>query len=318
MDSSNQVAAVVVPVGPGIHSALDTLDSVECYCPEPHLVVIVDDCTQDGTYEALVARQRPNWRILRNKVTFGIARLVHTLCLAYRFVLSNTECDVILRLDQDALLINPGVFTDSRAHMRARPRAGLFGVYAHDYNGPRSFAVHERQIRQELRWWRRLAGMRPFWVDILRTAEARGYRRGDNVFGGAYFVTRSCLSAMRGLGALDVPYRWSSLLMEDVYFSMTAVAAGFELTHFGVPEGPLCMEWCGLPYPAHELAQSGYKIVHSVDKGNNTDRAANGGRTPREVFAVRRAINCAPALACEAPQHDTATTRHQRVVAVKR
>jgi glycosyltransferase involved in cell wall biosynthesis len=290
--SSKSMAAVVVPIGPGIVTALDTLESVARYCPEPHLVVIVDDCTQDGTYQALLNAQKPNWKILRNERSFGIDRLVHTLCAGYRFVLSETACDVILRLDQDALLIGDGVFTDARAYMKAQPRAGLFGVYAHDYNRPRSFTSHEKQMKRELGWWRRLAGMKPYWAGMLAAAEARGYRRGDNVFGGAYFLTRECLRAMNEIGALNVPYNWSSRLMEDVYFSMATVAAGLDLSHFGAPEGPICLEWRGLPYPANELVQSGYKVVHSVDKGKNTDRASNGGKTAREFFAALR--NAAP------------------------
>jgi hypothetical protein len=93
---------------------------------------------------------------------------------------------------------------------------------------------------------------------------------------------------MKQLGALDIPYSWHSRLQEDVYFSMAAVAAEFELGHFAAPDGPLCLEWRGLPYPAAELLQSPYKVVHSVDKGKNTDREANGGYTAREVFRFAR------------------------------
>jgi len=97
------------------------------------------------------------------------------------------------------------------------------------------------------------------------------------------------LEALESIRALNVPYRWHSELMEDVYFSMAAVAAGFGLGHFAAPSGPLCLEWRGLPYPAKELADSPYKVVHSVDKGKNTDRDANGGMTAREYFrAIRR------------------------------
>ena len=218
----------------------------------------------------------------------GISRLVHSLCLGYQSVLRETACDLVLRLDQDALLINDGVISDARAYAITNPAVGLFGVYSRDYNRPRSFESHERQMRKELSCLRRLAGLRPSWADLLVQAEGRGYERGDNVFGGAYFVTRSCLSAMKDMGALDVPYRWHSRLMEDVYFSMVSVAAGFGLGHFGAPEGPLCLEWRGLPYPADELARAGYKVVHSVDKGQNTDRESNGGKTAREVFRDRR------------------------------
>jgi hypothetical protein len=78
-------------------------------------------------------------------------------------------------------------------------------------------------------------------------------------------------------------------MQEDVYFSMVAVAAGFRLGHFAAPEGPLCMDWRGLPMPAAALAASKFKLVHSVDKGPNTGVGENGGRTAREVFREFRA-----------------------------
>lgn len=281
-------AAVVLPVGPGAHTALDTLDSVEHYCPEAHEVIVVDDCTPDGTYEALLAEKRVHWHILRNNRSMKRFRLVQTLCLAYRHVLSETDCDLVLRLDQDALVIKPGVITDARGYMKANPTVGLFGVWAHDYDRPRSFDSHARLITKETSVLRKLVGLQPSWRELLRLAESRGYKRGDNVFGGAYFVTRKGLEEMSKLGALDVPYHWNSKLMEDVYFSIATVAAGLELGHFGAPEGPLCLEWRGLPYPAAELARTNYKVVHSVDKGKNTDRQANGSKTAREVFGDLR------------------------------
>jgi hypothetical protein len=283
--------AVVIPIGPGKDEALDTLDSVDQFCSEPHIVVLVDDCTQDGTYEALCAKKRPNWYILRNSQPLGVLRLVHTLSAAYRFVLANTECDLVLRLDQDALLIGPEVLSDAAVYASKNPLIGLFGVYAHDYDRPRSFTEHTRQINRELRWHRKLMGLAPAWEQLLFTAEKFGYRRGDNVFGGAYFITRGCLASMDRAGALTVPFNWHSSLMEDVYFSMAAVGAGHRLGHFAAPDGPLSLEWRGLPYPANECVRLGYKIVHSVDKGKNTDRQSNGNRTAREVFRELRTLS---------------------------
>jgi hypothetical protein len=276
--------AVIMAVGPGKNAALDTLASIEHYCPEPHVVVLADDCTQDGTYEALCAPKHPNWHILRNDRKMGYWRLVHSLCMAYRFVLSNTKCDLVLKMDVDALLIGTGVLSDATSYAGLNPSVGLFGVYANDYDRPRTFDMHTSQINKELGWPRKLLGLEPSWASLLSTAEKHGYRRGDNVFGGAYFVTRECLAAMSRIGALDVKYRWKSRLAEDVYFSMAAVAAGFKLGHFAAPQGPLCLEYRGLPYPASELARTGFKVVHSVDKGKNTDRESNGGKTAREVF----------------------------------
>jgi hypothetical protein len=276
--------AVVLPVGPGGKCALDTLESVAAFCPESHMIFIVDDQTHDGTYEALCSTKRPNWEILRNQRRHGIRRLVHTLCLAYEQVLARTECKLILRLDQDALIIKPGLLPEALAYMESHPEIGLFGVYEVDYNRPRSVESHARLINREAAWYRTVISLRPSWKDYLQRAEGKGYRRGDNVFGGAYFLTRECMGAMKRLGAFKVPWNWHSQIQEDVYFSMVAVASGFRLGHFAAPEGPLCMEWRGLPLPAAALASSKFKLVHSVDKGPNTRPAENGGRTAREVF----------------------------------
>lgn len=277
-----------MPVGPGKDSALDTLQSVETFCPEPHVVLIVDDHTFDGTYEALCAARKPNWQIFRNERPHGILRLVHTLCYAYKQVLSSTESELILRLDQDALMIKPGLFAEALAFMEDNPTVGLFGVHEVDYNRPRHFDSHRRLFDSEAAWYRRWIGQRPSWMEFLKIAEVKGYRRGENVFGGAYFITRPCLEVAMKMGALTVPWRWHSKIQEDVYFSMVAVAAGFRMGHFAAPDGPLCMEWRGLPFPAATLAASKYKLVHSVDKGPNTSAIENGGKTAREVFRALR------------------------------
>lgn len=290
MNSNNSLAklAVVVPVGPGTQTALDTLDSVDAFCGGDHVVYVVDDCTTDGTYEALLAARKPHWHLLRNERNQGIDRLTHTLCTGFKAVLKETDCELVLRLDQDALIIKPGLITDALQYMNSHREVGIFGVHSVDYNRPRSFESHRQLMESELSWPRRLAGLTPSWEPYFKAALARNYRPGDNVFGGAYFLTRQCLLGMQSIGALDVPWNWHSRMQEDVYFSMVSVAAGFQMGHFAAPEGPLCMEWRGLPHPATELVASKFKLVHSVDKGRNTTPAENGGKTAREVFRQER------------------------------
>jgi glycosyltransferase involved in cell wall biosynthesis len=280
--------AVVIPAGPGKEALLDTLESVDTYCCEEHRVIVVDDCTQDGTYEATTNARRPHWQVLRNPRNQGIERLVHSLCTGFKAALRETRCSLVLRLDQDALIIKPGLIADALEYAARNPHVGLFGIYEVDYNRPRNFENHRRQMCRELAWYRRAMGRQPSWRRHLDAAERNGYERGENVFGGGYFVTRPCLEALDAIGALDVPWHWNSMLQEDVYFSMAAVAAGFRLGHFAAPDGPICMEWRGLPYPAAELIRSRFKLVHSVDKGKNTSAAENGGRTAREVFREAR------------------------------
>lgn len=285
---SESVATIVIPCGPGAAEILDTLDSIVHYCPEPHDVIIVDDCTADGTYDLIMAVKKPNWHVLRNDKRHGINRLVHSLCVAYQYFLENMSSNLIFRLDQDALLIGSGVLTDALNFVSKNPSVGLFGVYKVDYNRPRSFTVHKQLIDKEASWLRRIVRIQPSWLKLLQTAEERGYRRGDNVFGGAYFITRECLARIRALGGLQVPYNWHSRIQEDVYFSMATVAADFEMGHFAAPNGPLCLEWRGLPYPAMELQKRKYKVIHSVDKGKNTGSLDNNGLTAREIFKEAR------------------------------
>ncbi|MDM7994768.1 MAG: hypothetical protein QUT30_03675 [Acidobacteriota bacterium] len=288
MKSENIEYGIVLPIGPGKAAALDTLDSIQAYCHEPHITVIVDDCTQDGTYEAVCESNVPDCVVLRNERRMKIGRLVHTLCTGFKYLLQHSDLDVVLRLDQDALIIKPNLLTEAGLYAASHPNVGIFGVYNRDYNRPRKYTSHTKLIDKEMNPIRRLFGFSPSYAQLLKRAEARGYKRGDNVFGGAYFLTRKCLVAMHDNGALDPPYIWHSRLMEDVYFSIAAVAVGFEMGHFAFPDGPLLLEWQGLPFPAQELANSHAKLVHSVDKGPNTDVAANGGVTAREYFRILR------------------------------
>lgn len=287
--SEEAEVAVVIPVGPGQAQALDTLESVEHYCGEPHVVVIVDDCTEDGTYEAMRSAQQPHWHILRNPQRQGSAKLIHTLCAAYRHVLEQTPCKLIFKMDVDALIIKSGVLPEALAFMRGHRKVGMYGVYERDYNRPRDFSTHTRRMAAETKWSKRWLGQKPWWYGYLQKAEKRGYVSGNNVFGGAYFLTSDCAKAARKLGALNPPPDWKSTLeQEDVYFSMVAVAAGYELGHFAAPEGPLCLEWQGLPMPPGALHASHYKVVHSVDKGKHTTAGENEGKTARQIFGDQR------------------------------
>lgn len=305
-------AVIIIPCGPCSEIILDTAESIDYYCPEPHEIVFVDDCTKDGTYEALISSKRPHWHILRNEKPNGFLRLVHTLCFGLRYIHTNFKYKCVLKLDTDSLMIGSGVISDALQYMESNPQVGMFGVYEVDYNKPRTFAAHKKQMDNALVWWRRMIGLRPSWSAMLQVAESKGYRRGENISGGGYFITRQCLDAITELGYLNVPYSWYSSviqflfdtverlsgrclpygwharLAEDVYFSMATIAADYKLGHFAAPDGPICIDPRGLPYPARELLHRGYKIVHEPDYGPNTSASENEGIIAREYFRLVR------------------------------
>src|SRR5215469_3064966 len=134
MSSPEQpLVAVVIAVGPGREAALDTLESIDALCPEPHRVILVEDQTDDGTYEALRDAKQPHWELLRNDRRYGWERGVHTMCFGYEQAIARTECTLILKMDVDALMIKPGVLSDALEFMRSRPEVGMFGIYEVDY-----------------------------------------------------------------------------------------------------------------------------------------------------------------------------------------
>jgi hypothetical protein len=193
-------------------------------------------------------------------------------------------------MDTDALITGAGLIDDVVTYLAHNPTAGIFGRHKIEEDGTiRPYRMHTSTIYRELSRPRLTRGVPPY-APIARLAMANGWGMGENVFGGACLISWPCLETMVRRGYLDPPRRrWNSRIADDVYFSMCAVAAGFELGHFAAPTGPLCLAWRRLPLPAREIEAKGYKLVHSVDKGQNTSREDNGGMTPREYFrAIRR------------------------------
>lgn len=303
---------IIIPCGPCSDIILDTAESIDHYCPENHEIVFIDDCTMDGTYEKLMSSKKPHWHILRNEKPNGILRLVNTVCCGLRYAHENFSYQYLLKLDTDSLMIGSGVLSDAEEYMKSNPGIGMFGVYEVDYDGPRTFSEHTKQMNNASRWWLPLIGLQPSWMSILKTAENNGYLRGENISGGGYFITHECMDKIAESGYLNVPDSWYNSLIqssfnaieyikgkslrsrrlgriaEDVYISMSTVASGFKLSHFAAPDGPLCIALRGLPYPARELLGRGYKIVHEPDKGPNTSALENEGVPAREFFRMVR------------------------------
>jgi hypothetical protein len=273
---------VVMAVGAGMaEEALDTLDSIETYLGDvAKRVVIVDDHTTDGTAEALASVRRPDWHVVRNDQPHGLHLLSRSLGTGYKYGLDRWAFRLALRIDVDALVTGPGLMNDALAFSMQHPETGVFGQHTLRSAGGDPDAI-EAHVRVLARHDRRL--VRAWYHSQRVKARANGWTTGESVFGGGCFFTRPCLVALRKAGVLDVPVHSRPLYVaEDVYFSMCAVAAGFELGHFAAPVGPLAMAWRELPFSPEEITRCGYKLVHSVDKGR-------WAATAREHFRAQRA-----------------------------
>jgi hypothetical protein len=282
--------AVLVPVGPGNQAnVLDTLASLFHFCPADCRIFLVDDCTSDGTYDLLRGFKDPRVSVLRNSRPQRYNGLVRTLALGLTEIAKIPGMRLVLKTDTDALMTGHGVFEDAAAFVHAHPRVGIFGRHLINYDGtPKDFSVLTAFFQREMRFPRNLIPGRTGYMPILHQALKNGWQLGENVFGGAYFLTGDCLRKMAALGHLDLSRSTRTAVAEDSYFTMCAVAAGFDRAQFAYPVGPMGLAYTGLPAPAKVLAEAGMKIVHTVDKGKFTSRDENGGLTPREFFAQLR------------------------------
>ena len=296
-------AVLTIPVGNGqIEQTLDTLDSVWHYLGDDQPIIVNLDHDDDGTERALRAGARGRLHVLRNPDPGEIGApivmqfLNHKIAYGFRRAFEAYDAEFLLRMDTDALVTGYGLVDDVLAFMARNPEVGIFGRHLINVDGTiKSFRMHTRRVNRELSFWRRLRFNAPAYAPIARRALANGWALGENVFGAGCFITWRCLEAMYHRGYLNLPRRrWNSMISDDVYFTMCAVAAGFERGQFAVPNGPVCMAWQHLPLPAKEIHARGYKLVHSVDKGDNTSIEENGGVTAREFFRAVRRDQCVP------------------------
>lgn len=97
-----------------------------------------------------------------------------------------------------------------------------------------------------------------------RWALASGYSPGEHCLGGATFISPVFARKLYEGGYLSLsPLSWS-LLGEDHIFGLLTAALGMELHDFNEPDGPMSLEWKGMPDRPESLLQRGCKIVHST------------------------------------------------------
>jgi hypothetical protein len=282
--------AIILPVGPGqIENTLDTIDSVLHFIDPKDTLFVIDDFTQDGTYERLVEIRHDQLSLIRNERSYGRLGLHATVANALRYCVSRGPFGVILRMDWDALVTGPDVFSEVAQFLDANRHVGICGRHLINYDGSsKTYRMHTEDVLNKIGYPppddRQSGGIG--W--ICRLALLNGWGLGENIFGGAYFIRYECVTAMIGSGFLDQLDNQAQWLIEDVFFTMCALATGFDRAHFAAPLAPFALAYRDLPASPAELAARGMKIIHSVDKGRWTSAQDNGGVTAREFFRAHR------------------------------
>lgn len=264
---SDQPIVVFIPVYHGVMPMLtDVLDSLDAYLGCAYHVVIVDDCTTDGTREAL---QRLQWdrgedfvTLLRNDVNqgwgFGIYK---NFARAALHALEHLEFDVFLKLDHDSLLIAPNVGAGFRSILET-PDVGITGTLQPEVN----------------KWmfdWRTNPR-------VKREAVQHGYFATHHgvhwsIQAGAMGFSRAVLQALRERGWLerfDFVRFGTAGLVEDVMLPILASACGY-----GSLNAPFVRSTHGSPallrLPYTQMRGAGLRVIHPVKHGYSSAGAHN-------------------------------------------
>jgi hypothetical protein len=280
--------AVIIPAGPR-DDIVDTLDSVVQYTdPASRVIIVVDDTKGAYGDQDHIASRSPDIAVIdpvpaRPGVDGGLWVKV---AAAYRWVLERYQPAMIMRLDADALVLGSGIEAAAEAAFGRDPQVGLLGSYRVGPTGaPRDFAPVARELRAEiglrgLRDPRLRAGLRR----LTRLARQHGYEDGEHVLGCAYLHSLAAASSINANGWFDQPWLEACRLCDDQIMSLLTVAAGYRITDFGGPSGPLALKWRGLPAHPADLLANGKLVTHSVRSwGDLSEKEIRG------IFAAARA-----------------------------
>lgn len=289
MTKAKFACVVVIPVGPKTELSFlnDTVRSVFEYARTSFKVLIIDN-TNDGLNHAAIHRHEDIdfLRCAHSKHGNGLyGGLYFNLSTSWRVILERYDFDVVLRLDDDALMIAPGADRDAIDFFAQHPDVGCLGSYRLTCMGDRrDFRPAQRIVRAEtsvmgaLRHPRRWRSIRR----VRRMAQRNGYRDGEHCLGAAAFYSRDCIERLRQLNFLERAELRQSHLGEDHLFGMMVRAAGLQLDDFATAGRPLGLAWQGLPASPATLLDMGKKIVHSVK--------SHGGREQGDIRAEFRQL----------------------------
>jgi len=256
---------VVIPVGPNCKPEFvtDTIESVDHYVPSRRLILMDDS----GKGTAALALGQRNGQIVSVQDKGLAGGLFATLGLGFQRALE-TDFDILLRLDTDALVTGDSFVRLADRAFRQEPTIGSLGSYRFDYLGnKRSFSY----ARNRLIWEATLGVFTDrertaaLWKVIGR-ARNNGYQLGESIMGGVAVYSRNAVAALEESGALTDSTLARSSLQEDHLFAMHLMAAGFKLGEFAGEAAhlPMGVKHRGLPMAPKDLIRAHKSLVHST------------------------------------------------------
>jgi hypothetical protein len=291
---------VLIPAGPGqaeIARVSDLLDSCAAYADLPLTVVVINDGNEAASLQR-AARRWASTTVLTNarhgKGHWWSGGLCTAMVDALLWIARNRPCCAVLRLDSDALVINP--FASRIADVFAcDPAIGLLGNFDSASGLPvpaghivttrlywRSKRIsHDRERKRLILsfWgWRRRIRL------LIRHARGNGYVLGDSCQGGAYALSPEFLRRLCADTRFTRPRNFlQNDFCEDLLITLITYALGLRIEYTSGSSRLFASKWKGLYDAPEALAFAGHEIIHSVK-----DHSGRSEADIRSFFSARR------------------------------
>jgi Glycosyl transferase family 2 len=292
---------LLIPAGPGpeeIARIADLLEACAAYSDLPLSVVIINDgndaagLEQAGRAQGIPTTVRPNARDGHGNWWTG--GLCMAMVDALLWIARHRPCCGVLRLDSDALVINPFA-RQLVALFQADPFIGMVGngdtptgappptghsltAMLYWKSKPVSHDREHKKIIVSLWGWRRRIRR------LIHRAQQNGYVLGDWCQGGAYAVSPTFLARLREDPAFASPGDFLHLdFCEDVLMILIVHALGLRAHYTTGPARLFASKWKGLYAAPAALAGAGHGVIHSIKEHGELKEA-----DIRSIFRARR------------------------------
>jgi hypothetical protein len=301
---------LLIPAGPGapeIARIADLFDACATYADLPLCAVIINDGNDaDALERAGHARNIPTTVLpnaRRGEGEWWSGGLCMAMVDALRWIARFRPCRGVLRLDSDALVINPFA-AQIAGFFETHPTIGILGNFDSASGLPcppghivstrlywRSKRIsHDRELKKLIfSFW----GWRRRIRRLINRATRNGYVLGDWCQGGAYALSPEFLRRLAADADFTRPRDFLPIdFCEDVLLTLITHAMHLSVHYNSGPTGLFVSKWKGLRAAPEVLAASHHAIIHSVkDHEGRTESAT------REFFRQRRAGWTAPPAA---------------------
>jgi len=264
---------IVMPIGPNcnLNYIDDTINSIKYYFSSHYKLIILDDSHKGAGDE--INRLHPDAEVLKTKKNLGVnAGLYINLCQAYQHALKQYDFELLLKIDDDALIIGKDPDQEALQFFNEQPKMGMAGLHQTGEKFTNFLGNHvdnswpRKQLIKDTCTWKLIR--RPIANLTLRKlffkALRKGYEIGENVQGGAYFMSRACLIKLSEAQHLPNNNLKTVNLGEDHLLSLLTKLVGFKLGDLASGNLPLGTTWKGLPASPEVLRTKGKKITHST------------------------------------------------------